>query len=200
MGEGSTRDAGDGRHREDEAAESRVSLLQLRIPMGRTVDIYFNSNDVLALENAARTHLGAVLLGHRHAWGEAAPVESTVIKSADGFRSFGYLVRPQDIQKVVLRYVPTQGYCVVDQTRSPLVELDGGFCDGKILRRGRLYFLEGFYDEAGQWVNKADDLLQWAEETLRLAKKCSRRDQKLQAYIGPAAAEDHRAGSLFVAS
>lgn len=168
--------------------------------MGRQIQIYFNTDDVQELEKAAKSQLGAIVLAHRHSGNSAAPADSTVVKNSDGLRSFGYLVRPQDLEKVVLRLVPAQRYWVVDETRSPVVELDGGFDDGKILRQGRLYFQKGFYGEDGQWVNKAQDYLQWAEEILKLAKKFSRRDQKLGAYIGRAAAEEHRVGSVFVAS
>lgn len=168
--------------------------------MGRQIQIYFSSDDVQAFEKAVKEQLGAVVLAHRHLVGRAEPIDSTVSKNADGLRSFGYLARPQDLEKVVLRHVPAQGYWVVDETRSAVVELDGGFDDGKILRRGRLYFHKGFYGEDGQWVNKAQDFLQWAEEILKLAKKLSRRDQKLDAYVGQSAEEEQRSGSMLVAS
>lgn len=168
--------------------------------MGRQIQIYFSPDDVQALEKVVKEQLGAVVVAHRHPADHAEPITSTVSKNAEGLRSFGYLARMQDLGNIVLRHVPTQGYWVVDETRSPVVELDGGFDDGKILRRGRLYFQKGFYGEDGRWVNKPQDFLQWAEEILKLAKKLSRRDQKLDAYIGRSAAEEQNAGCALVAS
>jgi hypothetical protein len=167
--------------------------------VGRQIQIYFSPDDVRALESAAQERLGTVVLPHRHPTERASPASSTVIENEAGIRSFGYLVRPQDLGAVVLRHIPAQGYWVVDATRSPVVELDGGFADGKILRCGRLYFEKGFYAENGSWVQKSEGFLRWAEEVLKLAKQWSRRDSKLDAYVGKSAKEKQSSGWLLVA-
>ncbi|MBL8213735.1 MAG: hypothetical protein JNK87_23655 [Bryobacterales bacterium] len=168
--------------------------------MGRQIQIYFSPEDVRMFENAAKEQLGGVVLAHRQPASQAESIRSTVSKNADGVWSFGYLVRAQDLGGVVLRHIPAQGYWVVDETRSPVVELDGGFDDGTILRRGRLYFQKGFYGENGQWIDKPQIFLEWAEEILKLAKKLSRRDQKLEAYVGPSAVQKQSSGCVLVAS
>ena len=65
----------------------------------------------------------------------------------------------------------TQGYWVVDVLRSPALELSSCFFDGKILRRGRIYYVDGFYGEEGARVEKPDTLRTWAKRARAAIRK-----------------------------
>ena len=166
--------------------------------MGRQIQIYFSPEDVKSLEKAATEQLGAVVLPRYLLSNRLSPNVTTIRENDEGVVSSGYLGRAQDFGKIVLRHIPAKGYWIIDCNRSPIVELSGGFYDGKILRRGRLYYQKGFYGEDDQWVNKAQDFLDWAEKVFKLAKKISRRDKELSAYIGPSADQKKESGCALV--
>ncbi|MFH1921036.1 MAG: hypothetical protein ABIP48_14295 [Planctomycetota bacterium] len=100
---------------------------------------------------------------------------------------FYFLVRESDLAQVVTRHVPAQGYWTVDVLRSPVVEFNSCFFDGTILRRGRVYYVDGFYGDNDEWIEKPEDFRLWAKVVLKATKKCLKRHGS--DYIGPAAAE-----------
>jgi hypothetical protein len=87
-----------------------------------------------------------------------------------------YLVRPQDVDAVVLNDVKGQPYRVVDVMRSPVIEFDRCYQAGNLLRRGRLYFVTGYYDE--QTLAKKDHaFVDWADAFLKKARRSLKKDQ-----------------------
>jgi hypothetical protein len=82
-----------------------------------------------------------------------------------------FLVRPDDVEQVVARHVPAQGYWSVDALPSPVVEFQRCFFDGKVLRRGRVYFVENYYDSSGVLVQKPEPFRKWAQAVLGLVRR-----------------------------
>ena len=94
-----------------------------------------------------------------------------------------YLARPSDLPHVVLKDVPAQGYWVVDDFISPVVEVSRCYYDGKVIKQGRLYYKDGFYDDS-EWVNKSADFIAWAKRLFVAARKTLKYDKELMAYVG----------------
>jgi len=93
-----------------------------------------------------------------------------------------FLVRPDDIDFVVTQSVPAQGYWSIDVLRSPVIEFHGCFCgDGK-LRRGRAYFVEQYYGEGMQLVQKPEAFRVWARSVLLTIRR--KLDRHGTDYIG----------------
>jgi hypothetical protein len=86
-----------------------------------------------------------------------------------------HLVREQDIELLHTREVPNQREWFVDVLRSPVVECLRCFTDGKILRRGRLYFIEDYYDDNGRLVKKHAEYLKWARGLIRKVRRGMRK-------------------------
>ncbi|HYP15044.1 MAG TPA: hypothetical protein VEQ63_14040 [Bryobacteraceae bacterium] len=166
---------------------------------GRQVALYLTPTDIETLESAAADRLGAVLIDARCFSPHGASIRTTVRQIESGVRSLGHLVRPSDLHNVVMRHVPAQQYWVVDEQRTPVVEVDGGFFDGNILRRGRLYCVTSFYGSGGEPVAKGADVVRWAAALFRAVKKLSRYDASLNAYLGPDADAWCRQGGTLVA-
>ncbi len=118
----------------------------------------------------------------------AAPRTASALNFKDGEKMslFFYLVRKEDLAAVVTRYVDTQDHWTVQCLPSPVIQSDGCFFDGKILRRTRMYYTDGSYDQSGTWVQKSEGFRKWAAAVFRATKKCLRRMDG--EYIGPAAA------------
>ena len=69
------------------------------------------------------------------------------------------------------RHVPAQGYWTIDVLRSPVREFNRCYYDGKMLRRRRLDYVDGFYGADDQWQIKADGFRSWARAVLRKTKR-----------------------------
>jgi hypothetical protein len=101
-----------------------------------------------------------------------------------------YLVRKDDLTDLVVKEVSKQNYWKIDSVISPAVEFDRCYHDETMVRRGRLYFHEGFfYDEADNWVEKPKEFISWANSLLRWIRSHYKRDPKTGFYVGPSAWE-----------
>jgi hypothetical protein len=87
-----------------------------------------------------------------------------------------YLVRRSDLVNVITEHVPAQGYWTVDVLRSPAVEFESCYFDGKLLRRGRVYYTDGYYGADKAWVAKPPDFLVWAKAVLKVTRKSLHKD------------------------
>jgi hypothetical protein len=74
---------------------------------------------------------------------------------------------------------------MLDVLASPVIELSGCFFDGAILRRGRMYYVDGYYD-AGQWKVKPEAFRSWAKTILTRTRKALKKLPGFE-YIGPGA-------------
>jgi hypothetical protein len=124
-------------------------------------------------------------------------LSSTAVNEGGKRWLFFYMVRSEDLQSVVMRNIPAQGRWTVDVLRSPVIELSRSFFDGEILRRGRLYVVDGFFDSNERWVEKGDSFRQWAGLILSATRK--RLTKYKTDYIGPSARRWLDSGGKLVA-
>ena len=59
----------------------------------------------------------------------------------------------------------------MDVIRSPVVEFNSCYFDDTVLRRGRVYYVDGFHDDKGHWVEKSAGFRTWAKAVLNSVKK-----------------------------
>ena len=91
-------------------------------------------------------------------------------------------------EQCLIKEVGAQGYWVVNSLFSPVAELDRSHYDGQVLKRGRLYYVDGFYDPQELWIEKPANFKAWAKRLFTATRKTLVHDKKLGAYIGPEAA------------
>lgn len=156
--------------------------------MGRQIQLYLVPEDVKSLEAVLRQrHVQLV------AWSspDASPsiLNTSVTRNEHGFRSHCYLVRPHDVENLQLEHVPERGYWTISPYCPQVIEFNGGFFDGKMLRRGRLFYQTEYLDANGLWVKNPEDFTKWAESISRLVKKRFKRDPVFDAYLGDSARE-----------
>ncbi len=84
---------------------------------------------------------------------------------------------------MVMHYVDVQDYWTVDDLRSPVVEFTCSFYDGKVLRRGRAYYVDGYHEQGQGWIEKDASFKSWAKLVLDAIKKNLKR--YMSDYIGP---------------
>lgn len=153
--------------------------------MGHQVNFYLDQDDTKKIESVLRS-IGPLLVLHSRS-GQPEPRVVDCLLHDEDSRSwlFYHLVRPEDLDGVNLRHVPAQGYWTVDVLTSPVVEFNGCFFDGAILRRGRVYYVDGFYDANQQWKMKSTGFRDWAKAALGGTRKALKKHQS--DYIGTGA-------------
>lgn len=155
--------------------------------MGHQVNFFAAPADIEQLQQRIGEIQPLCILHRRSPTAQPRVLDRLRFEEDGGTLLFYGLVRACDLSQVVTRLVPAQGYWTVDVSRSPVVELTSCYFDGKILRRGRVYHVDGCYGDDAEWVRKPEGFRTWAAAVLRETKKCLTRDGS--DYIGPAAAE-----------
>ncbi|WP_437875551.1 hypothetical protein [Sorangium sp. So ce513] len=155
--------------------------------MGRQVTFFAAPDDIAQLQHRIGDIEPMCILHDRSPTAKPRVLPTLDVAEDGQSLLFYFLVREIDLAQVVTRHVPAQGYWTVDVLRSPVVEFDGCFFDGTVLRRGHVYYVEGFYGENDEWIEKPEGFRSWAKRVLKATKKCLKR--RGSDYIGAAAAE-----------
>ncbi|HWZ31951.1 MAG TPA: hypothetical protein VNX18_11480 [Bryobacteraceae bacterium] len=154
--------------------------------MGKQLQLYLMPEDAREFERVlAPDHV--LILNRYSSDGRPVISETATLPSPEMTAVDGYLVRSSDVGQVFYRNVPAQSRWIVDILRSPCIEFFGCHFDGTTLKRGRLFYDSGFYDDADNWVDKPADFQRWAKAVFRVARKCFKRELELGAYVGPRA-------------
>ena len=152
--------------------------------MGHQVNFYMLPDDLAEFEQMLQRQSGVVFL---NAWFSTPAVErlpALAIPEMGKTQLMVYLAREADVPYIHTTAIRSQQHWIVDEGRSPVVEFTRCYYDGKMIRRGRLYFNTRFYDEAGHWVGKPHDFVRWADGLLRWIRKHYRKDPHTTFYVG----------------
>jgi len=93
---------------------------------------------------------------------------------------FTYILNPSKIGNVKIKYLENHQCYTIDQTFSPVIEFTKSNYNPaeNTLRRGRLYYSKGYYNEANQWIandsetlNNAAKLFKWFKQHFKGATK-----------------------------
>jgi hypothetical protein len=164
--------------------------------MGRQVNFYMLPEDQLEFEAWLRAK-GDVCFINQPLRTEEIEVIPTLIVPEMGKTWLGvYLAQRTDLENILVKYVASQNYWLIDDNQSPVVEFGRCYFDGSILGRGRLYFRTGFYSDEEQ--EKEKQFINWADKILKWIRTHYNRDPKTGYYIGPHAKKWilHKGGQL----
>ena len=139
--------------------------------MGRQLNFHATAADVAELEARIRKLEPMAVLHARSTTAKPRVLPSLSFVEGAEPLLFYYLVREHELPKIVTAHVPAQGYWAVDVLRSPAVQFHGCYLDNKILRRGRVYYVDGFYNQNGTWVEKSESFRLWAGAVLNAVRK-----------------------------
>lgn len=104
-----------------------------------------------------------------------------VVEQGKQLLSF-FLVRIDDLQSVDMQYVPAQRYWSVDELRSPVVQCRLTYMERRLMRAGRLHYVDGFFGKHDEWVEKPEPFRQWAKAVLSTVRKMLQKREDV--YIG----------------
>ena len=165
--------------------------------MGKQISLYLSRHDSESLERELADLEPSVLLN----WRSRSPFPEPYLEAEEregGQRNlFLYLVRHEDLDKVITEEVPSQGYWRVLDLYSPVMEVTRSGDADNLLRRGRLYYIESYFDETDKLVDKSDEFRNWAKRVMSTARRVLTYDKELSAYLGNEAIQMRKAGFPF---
>jgi hypothetical protein len=127
--------------------------------MGRQIALYLSLQDAKDLQRQLLRPDEDVVLKDRSRGPFPNCVSSIDLIENRNRWYFFYFARREDLDSIITREVPTQGYWTVNQIFSPVIEFGLGRFDGKILRSGRLYYIHSYYNEKKILVGKSADFI-----------------------------------------
>jgi hypothetical protein len=151
--------------------------------LGRQVNFYMLPADQLAFENWLKKRGDVCFLQEPFKTQEIETLPTLIIPEMGKTRLRVYLAHPANLQKIILDHRSWREGWHIDFPLSPVVQFDRCYYDGKIIRRGRLYFQPRLYEdevEEKQFADWADKLLRW------IRRNYERRPQSFE-YVGPQA-------------
>lgn len=143
--------------------------------MGHQANFYATPADIAMLERDIGALEPMAILHSRSPIAEPRVVSSTNTLEGGQRWLYYFLVRKLDLCKVVTNHVPTQGYWSIDVLRSPVVEFSSCYFDGCVLRRGRVYYVDGFFGDDAVWTGKPQNFRLWAKSVLKATRQALKR-------------------------
>lgn len=166
--------------------------------MGRQTQLYLLPADTHVFEAELRMQLGARLL--RPVGAEPVPSEmATSTVTVNGIPRMDCFLSPLGRVQVRFRQIESRQLWTIDSLRSEIVEFRGCHLNANRLKRGRLFYQTGFYNDDRVWTNKSAEFIEWAEKVRRLMKELFLYDRHERAVIGKDAAEWKNKGGVFEA-
>jgi len=128
---------------------------------------------------------------------EPQPRLAASVLSVDSECWLGVFLCPEElVSGVRFRLVEEQGYYVIDQIRSPVVEFARPFKDSTILRRSRLYVRCGYWEE-DRWNDHPHQLLEFYDSLVAaLRSTLLTKQRRLGGLLSAGAVEFERRGGV----
>lgn len=157
--------------------------------MGHQVNFFVMPADLPELEAAIRSTGEVCFLAGKSPTAQPAELGTIAREQATGPAHFQYYIaRRQELPAVSTRFSETGGYWLIEDTRSPVIELVPGRFSGSALSRGRAYFAS---DLRFRPEPPSPDFVRWGDRVLsRLKKKLTHRPELAPGlYFGASALE-----------
>lgn len=163
--------------------------------MSHQLNFYFTPTDIDRLELMLRESEDVVFLHSRSPTRVAREVTHLRVIEDGKPWLFLHLAKRSLLDDVVMSFVPEQDYWSVESSCSPVVDFSNSFFDGRILRRGRIFYETTFLDAKENWREKSSEFQSWAHAVLRMTRSMARKKRGV-AWIGDDALTRELAGDL----
>jgi len=139
--------------------------------MGKQLVTFMAHSDSKRLIAGLQEIEGFLIVHSRSKNDQPTIVDSVTINQDGRFWLYYFLVRNDDLDSIIMREVPAQGYWVVDSLRSPVIEFTQSFSDGQRIRAGRLWYESGYFGEQGEPLQKSQKFLAWADKVFKFCRQ-----------------------------
>jgi hypothetical protein len=151
--------------------------------VGHQVNFFITPDDARMIETELKAEHPLVIIDDISTSAAPSVVDTAAVEDRTGPRLFFHMVRGPDLRSVVMKHVPARGEWAVDVLDSPAIEYTRSFFDGRVLRRGRLYYVDRHDGEDGTLIDKSAVFREWARLVLEKTRKLLKRQGT--DYIGP---------------
>lgn len=165
--------------------------------MGYQIRFYLSDSDTARLEELLLLPEPVAILVDRTPGPSPRILESTDLLKKGHRWYFFYLARKAELDSLRMKEVPTQGYWVVEEMLSPVIEFSRCVVTDDVIKEGRLYYTDSDYDRSGNLIVKSPEFREWAKKLLSAVRRSLKYDKELFAYVGKEAAEMRKAGVEF---
>jgi hypothetical protein len=139
--------------------------------MGRQINFFLGAADQAPFEASLRSLGDFAVLGSRSPSPMPLRLCSTVVETFGEELLRVYLARPQDVDQLHYRLIGNGTEYTPDVLRDPVIEFDRCFVSDGFIRRGRLYYVSGYFDEANRKIRKSEAFIEWADRVMRKAAR-----------------------------
>lgn len=139
--------------------------------MGKQISFYLTPADTFKLEFKLREIEPFHVLHSRSDAAKARVLDNLNYAEHGQQWLYFFLVRRDDVDSVVMRNVPSQGYWSVDVLKSPVIEFQRSFFDEYSLKRGRIYYVDKYYGVNNKLVKKSESFREWAQSIFLITRK-----------------------------
>jgi hypothetical protein len=156
--------------------------------MSRQFRFFLLPSDAEALIADLRDHVGLKLIDAKSSGPEPVEIESPMHRDESRQHSKTILsancyITASIGADVKMHYIAKQGYWLVHEERSEVIQFLGLEYDSETLIAGRLYFQNDFLLNGSIWP-KRDEFLKWADRIFRRTKRVLQYSRALDAYVG----------------
>lgn len=166
--------------------------------MGKQVNFYMHPDDLNDFNKMMRLDKELKMINNISQSKKPEVRESLTVTEYNKERLTIYLVQSKYINDVKMKFIAKQNYWLVDELCSAVIEFSRCYFDGVIMRRGRLYYQAGYYDENDNWKDKPEDFKLWADKKLSWIKKNYQKEKGVEFYVGSHAKEWKASGGKFL--
>lgn len=152
----------------------------------RQINFYMMPKDIEEFEIWLKQRVDSVFLALPMYEEELRIIETLAISTKEKDMWLTVFLAPEHLlDKIIVKYVPAQEYYLIDNLKSPVMEFGRCYYDweNKKMRRGRLYYIKGYYDDNKEWKFKDESFLNWADEIFKWFRRHFK-NQKLTGFEG----------------
>jgi hypothetical protein len=151
--------------------------------MGRQINYYMTAEDHRAFEQRLRRAGDFVAIRRKSK--KRGPQVVDLSSALDAV--YLCLVRRGDLPAVIAEEIPARGEYFVNELYSPVVQYTRCSQGDRVIRPGRLYTQEGYFDDAGRWVVKDEAFIAWSRRLQATARRFFKGRRYGSFYLGEGA-------------
>ena len=141
----------------------------------RQITFYFTPEDVLQIDSYLKKN-ELLILGQPMPDSKPIILPSLLLNESDSkkYKGHKYIIRSQDIDSIIIKYISEQNYYLVDGMNSPVIET--GYSNfknnGLIKKSDRIYYIkDALLKEPLRRVPKSPEFLQMADDFFKWFRK-----------------------------
>jgi hypothetical protein len=138
---------------------------------GQQFSFFLGPNDQKSFEEALREAGQVVFLKDRsHASAPETQSSSIILRFGEEWLRI-LIARSDDVDRIMFNPIKGRNDFSCDATVEPIIQFSRCYVDDQIIRPGRLYRVDEYFDDNGELKEKSPAFIEWADRLFAHAKK-----------------------------